>query len=221
MLRVGLTGGVGSGKSAAAAMLSELGAFVSSSDAIGRRLMERGQDVYQRIAEHFGRGVLMDDGTLDRAALARIAFEDGRAEELNAIVHPAVLAEQQRWMTSVGEQDVNAVAVVESALIFETRWSDGTSDAPWRTRFDRIVVITAPVDVRKARYIRRLGGSRTEDAGSDFERRAAAQWSDDRKAGLADDVVRNEGTLEELRSAVERLFERLRQEAIDRAAEAM
>ncbi len=222
MLRVGLTGGLGSGKSTAAAMLGTCGAHVSSSDDIGRSLMQPGQEVFRRIVKHFGRTVLTEEGVLDRAGLARIAFEEGRADELNAIVHPAVIAAQARWMASVASADPWAVAVVESALIFETKWSEDGSPAPWRTRFNRLVVVTAPIEVRRARYIARLCGSMsTLEAAADFDRRAAAQWSDERKSALADFVLENAGTPEQLRSDVERLFAVLKGEAIDRAAEAM
>src|ERR1700712_3993392 len=115
MLRVGLTGGVGSGKSAVADMLGELGARVSRSDEVGRVMMQPGQPVMQAIAAHFGPSVLTDAGTLDRARLAQIAFADGRVEELNALVHPAVIAEQSRWMEAVGIELPSAVAVIESA----------------------------------------------------------------------------------------------------------
>ena len=96
MLRVGLTGGLGSGKSTAARMFAALGAHVLQSDTIGREMMEPGQAVYAAIVDHFGRGVVRPDSRLDRAALAKIAFDDGRVEELNAIVHPAVIARQAR-----------------------------------------------------------------------------------------------------------------------------
>ncbi len=88
MLRVGLTGGLGSGKSTAAKLFAAHGAHVLQSDAIGRELMQPGQAVYAAIVQHFGPGVVLPDGRLDRAALAQIAFAEGRVEELNAIVHP-------------------------------------------------------------------------------------------------------------------------------------
>ncbi len=222
MLRVGLTGGVGSGKSAVAAMLRACGAHVSCSDEIGRALMQPGEEVFARIVQHFGTGVLTSEGELDRAMLARLAFDEGRAEELNGIVHPAVIAAQSRWMSAVAEVDVEAVAVVESALIFETKWNGDGSSMPWRTRFDRIVAVTAPVEVRRARYVERLSGSMAEDAAAgDFTRRSAAQWNDAQRSALADVVIANAGTLQDLCSAVERLYAVLRQESLDRAAEAI
>src|ERR1039458_10340569 len=119
MLRVGLTGGLGSGKSTVAAILRELGAEVIESDALGRALMEPGQPVYAEIVRVFGPEVVNPDGRLNRARLAALAFQGGRLNELNAIVHPAVIAAQRRWMDQVFAHNPAAVAVVESALIFE------------------------------------------------------------------------------------------------------
>jgi dephospho-CoA kinase len=226
MLRVALTGGVGSGKSSAAAMLRGLGAQVSQSDETGRALMQPGQHVFRAIVEHFGPAVLTPGGELDRGALARVAFGDGRVEELNSIVHPAVIAAQARWLEQVAAADPMAVAVVESALVFETKHAADPADpSPWRTRFDRILVVTAPDDLRRQRYIARITGfNPAADAvavAEDFARRAAAQWSDERKAALADFVIRNDGNLEALRTQVEHLFGVLRQESEDRAAKAM
>ena len=119
MLRVGLTGGLGSGKSTVAALLRELGAQVIEADALGRTLMEPGQPVFAAIVEHFGPDVIGPDGRLNRAHLADLAFRHGRLQELNAIVHPPVIEVQARWMNEVFARDRSAVAVIESALIFE------------------------------------------------------------------------------------------------------
>ncbi len=230
MLRVALTGGVGSGKSAVAAMLRDLGAQVSQSDEVGRALMRPGEAVFDAIVKRFGSEVLSAAGSLDRAVLARLAFADGRLEELNAIVHPAVIAAQARWMDSVAAAAPLAVAVVESALVFETRYgSEGQGASggplPWRSRFDRIVVVVSPEPMRRQRYIARLAGSNlvsnTAAASADFDRRAAAQWSDERKEALADFVLRNEESLDDLRDEAQRLYDALRQESADRAIAAM
>ncbi len=120
MLRVGLTGGLGSGKSTVAAMLRELGAEVIESDELGRMLMEPGQAAFNEIVHVFGpRAFLLPDGRLNRARLAELAFRGGRVKELNAIIHPAVIEAQRQWMSRVFERDPAAVAVVVSALIFE------------------------------------------------------------------------------------------------------
>ena len=96
MLRVALTGGLGSGKSTVAAILRDLGTEVMEADTVGRALMTPGQPVYDQIVRTFGPDVVLPDGTLNRRRLAELSFRDGRIDELNAIVHPAVIAEQQR-----------------------------------------------------------------------------------------------------------------------------
>jgi dephospho-CoA kinase len=113
MLRVGLTGGLGSGKSTAARLFAALGAHVLQADAIGRLMMEPGESVYAAILAHFGDSVVAADGTLDRKALARIAFAEGRVEELNAIVHPAVIARQAELSEAIFARDPEAVVIVE------------------------------------------------------------------------------------------------------------
>jgi len=162
MLRVGLTGGLGSGKSTVAGYLRELGAQVIQADALGRALMEPGQQVFDRIVQHFGPEVLTADGRLNRARLAQIAFTDGRVQELNAIVHPATIEAQARWMREVFAHNPAAVAVIESALIFEVvrdaraRGETGTPLADLRQRIDRVIVINAPDDLKIARYVARV-----------------------------------------------------------------
>jgi len=162
MLRVGLTGGLGSGKSTVVSALRALGAEVIEADELGRKLMEPGQPVFSSIVEHFGPEVVGPDGRLNRARLADLAFKRGRVNELNAIVHPAVIAAQQRWMEQVFARNPAAVAVVESALIFEVerdaraRGESETVLADWRRRLDRIVVVTAPDELKIARYVARV-----------------------------------------------------------------
>jgi dephospho-CoA kinase len=162
MLRVGLTGGLGSGKSTVAAMLRELGAEVVEADELGRALMEPGQPVFSKIVRVFGSEVFGPDGNLNRRRLAEMAFQGGRLNELNAIVHPAVIAAQEKWMDQLFARNPTAVAVVESALIFEVerdarlRGESETVLADWRRRIDRIIVVTAPDKLKVARYIARV-----------------------------------------------------------------
>ncbi len=154
MLRVGLTGGLGSGKSTVAGFLRELGAHVIEADALGREMMEPGQPVYIGIVRTFGPDVVGPDGRLNRARLAELAFKGGRLNDLNAIVHPAVIAAQQQWMNNIFARDPAAVAVIESALIFEVvrdaraRGEKEGVLADWRRRIDRIVLVTAPDESR-------------------------------------------------------------------------
>jgi len=215
MLKVGLTGGLGSGKSTVASMLRGLGAHVIEADELGRTLMEPGHAVYDDIVRTFGRSVVTSDGRLDRPRLARLAFENGRLNDLNAIVHPAVIAAQQQWMKDLFARDPGGVAVVESALIFEVERdarARGESEgvlADWRNRFDAIIVLTAPDDVKIARYAARVGpgpGSTADDA----RVRLARQMPDAEKAARADFVIENTGDLAALRQKVEEVWKELK-----------
>jgi dephospho-CoA kinase len=224
MLRVGLTGGLGSGKSTAARMFAALGSHVLQSDAIGRELMEPGQPVYRAIVDHFGSGVVQPDGRLDRAALAKIAFDDGRVEELNAIVHPAVIARQAELSETIFQQDRRAIVMVESALIFETKYgetkygeanhsgSPSAGRARWHNRFDRIILVTAPEEVKIARFVARCGAGeaitaeRREKLEAEARLRLAQQIPDEQKSALCDYVLTNGGPLTELEWQVDQLW---------------
>ncbi len=221
MLRVGLTGGLGSGKSTVAAMLRELGAQVIEADELGRALMEPGLAVYGEIVRVFGAEVVGPDGRLNRPKLAQLAFEGGRLQELNAIVHPAVIAEQRRWMEQVFARDPGAVAVVESALIFEVErdaQARGEANgvlADWRNRFDHIIVLTAPDEVKVARYATRIAasGPALEAALRDARVRLERQVPDAEKAARADFVIENTGDVDGLRAQVDSVWQRLRTES--------
>jgi dephospho-CoA kinase len=221
MLRVGLTGGLGSGKSTVAAELRRLGAQVIEADELGRALMESGQAVYAEIVRVFGPEAVGADGRLNRPRLAQMAFNEGRLDELNAIVHPAVLEEQRRWMRDVFARDPQAVAVVESALIFEVerdakaRGERAGVLADWRSRFDRIIVLTAPDELKIARYVARVCSdpAKREAMTADARVRLARQMPDAEKAARADFVIENTGDLDSLRARVVETWERLRAES--------
>ena len=221
MLRVGLTGGLGSGKSTVAAMLRELGAQVIEADALGREMMEPGHEVYERIVVRFGREVVNPDGRLNRACLADLAFRHGRLQELNAIVHPPVIDAQRRWMDEVFARDPAAVAVLESALIFEVvrdARERGEKDgilADLRRRIDRIIVVKAPDDLKVARYAARVAPN-AEDRSSieaDARHRLSHQVPDAEKAAQADYVLDNSGDIGALRTQVEAVWPRLEDES--------
>ena len=140
MLKVGLTGAIGSGKSSVGKMLAGLGAHVTEADGIARALMQPGQRVYEEVVRSFGREILTADGTIDRKKLADAAFGTPeqpkvRAQELNHIVHPAVGRAQEQWMAEVVRAGAQAIAVVEAALIFE---------AGLQTQFDRHKCVVEP-----------------------------------------------------------------------------
>ncbi len=221
MLRVGLTGGLGSGKSTVAGMLREHGAEVIESDELGRALMEPGQSAFSQIVRVFGDAVVMPDGRLDRNRLAELAFKGGRVKELNAIVHPAVIDAQRQWMDQVFARDPSAVAVVVSALIFEVERdarADGSARRVFtklRDRIDRIILVTAPDDAKIARYVARIapGAINHDVAEADARSRLAHQIPDSEKAPRADYLLENTGDIAALRSQVAELWPRLKQES--------
>ncbi|MGA3032561.1 MAG: dephospho-CoA kinase [Terracidiphilus sp.] len=221
MLRVGLTGGLGSGKSTVAAMLRELGAHVTESDALGRAMMEPGHPVFDEIVRCFGPEVVGPDGHLNRARLAELAFRHGQLQELNSIVHPPVIEAQKRWMDEVVARDPDAIAVVESALIFEVvrdaraRRETDSDLADWRKRIDRIIVVTAPDDLKVARYASRAARPGADRAAieADARERLRHQVPDAEKATQADYVLDNSGDIAALRAQVQALWPRLQAES--------
>lgn len=225
MLRVGLTGGLGSGKSTVARLLASHGAHVLEADEQGRALMQPGQPVFAEIVRAFGPTVVAADGSLNRRRLAEIAFSEGRLQELNAIVHPAVIEAQRQWTHQLFAHNPAAVAVVVSALIFEVerdahaRGENGNLLADWRRRMDRVVVVTAPEDLRIARYIARLGVPPEARAAAEADARAriAHQIPDDLKAARADYVIENAGDEAALAAQVSALWARLQAESNKRA----
>jgi dephospho-CoA kinase len=194
MLKVGLTGGIASGKTVVGEMFVALGAKLIQADLIAHALMQPGEPVYNEVVREFGRGVLNADGTVNRTKLAEMAFGEANApqsqrasriDELNRIVHPVVIRNQEAWMKEMGRQDPHAVAIVEAALILE---------AGAAGRFDRIIVVTCSEQQRVARFAARhkidLDAARREVA-----RRMAAQLPDQEKIKAADFVVDNSGSL--------------------------
>jgi dephospho-CoA kinase len=220
MLRVGLTGGLGSGKSSVAGIFQELGAAVISADQLGRQLMQPGEPVYAEIVKAFGQVVVRSDGSLDRKALAELAFQHNQADALNHIVHPAVIAAEEEWMQRVFAADPKRVAIVESALIFEVeKW--GTAPG-WVKRFDRIILVTVPDEMKIARFVSRMMAndapeSRREALVQDARARMAMQIPDQEKAARCEYVIDNSGSLEETRSRVEEIYRELVQAAQEKA----
>ena len=200
MLKLGLTGGIACGKSTVGAMMVARGAHLLQADQVAHRLMEPGEPVYQEVVRRFGRGILQPDGAIDRARLAEAAFGSGRIQELNHLVHPAVLERQEQWMAEIGVREPGAIVVVEAALILE---------AGARAQFDRLIVVTCRAEQKAARFAERqkldLAAARKE-----VERRAAAQWPDEKKAAAADYVIDNSGSRSETERQVDALFAELK-----------
>jgi len=211
MLKVGLTGGIASGKSVVGEMFAVLGAHVVQADRIAHSLMQPGEPVYNEVVRHFGREVLNPDGSIHRAKLAEMAFgpagpegrRTARVADLNRIVHPAVIRSQDEWMEAISQQDPQGVAIVEAALLLEA----GAGD-----RFDRMIVVTCGVEQRAERFAARqkIG---LEAARKEVARRMAAQLPDEEKIKAADYVIDNSGTLDDTRGQVQSVWQRLGGEA--------
>lgn len=206
MLKVGLTGGIASGKSVVGEMLAELGAHLVQADHIAHALMEPGEPVYNEVVRHFGREILNSDGSVNRGKLAEVAFGPGSSEgspriaDLNRIVHPAVIRSQEEWMHAVSLQDPHGVAVVEAALLIE---------AGAAKRFDRLIVVTCDLEQRAERFARRQKVD-LKTARAEVRRRMAAQLPDEEKIKLADYVIDNSGSLEQTREQVRQVWQKLR-----------
>ncbi len=203
MLAIGLTGGIGSGKSTVSALLAERGAVIIDADRIARQVVEPGGPAYGPLVERFGAGILAADGTVDRAALAAVAFPDPAAlADLNAITHPAVgLVMDERRRAELG---TDHVVVLDIPLL--------RPEHRQLLELDAVVVVDCPPEVALARLVE-LRHMPLADA----EARMAAQPSRQQRLAGADLVVDNSGDLDQLRGEVDRLWEQIRQLATARA----
>jgi len=202
-VRIGLTGGIGSGKSSVARRLAEHGAIVVDADVIARAVVEPGTAGLDAVVEAFGAGLLNSDGTLDRAAMASLVFTDPTKRALlEGIVHPLVAAESARIISAAPE---DAIVVYDIPLLAEFA---GT--ARDRTQeFDVIIVVEAPAELRLDRLVQR--GLTSEDAVA----RIQSQASDEQRREIADVVVINDDSLEVLGAAIDDLWDELTAEDDD------
>jgi dephospho-CoA kinase len=192
-MRVGLTGGVASGKSTVAALLRELGAVVVDSDVLAREVVEPGTPGLAAVVEAFGPAVLTADGTLDRPALGAVVFGDDAARRrLEAILHPLIRARAAELEAAAPK---GTVVVHDIPLLVETGQAD---------RFDAVLVVDVPVETQVERMVRDRGMSR-EDALA----RVAAQADREQRLAAATHVVDNTGTREDLRDRVTEVLEKL------------
>jgi dephospho-CoA kinase len=222
LLRVGLTGSIASGKSTVGEMFVALGAHLIRADEIAHQLMQPGEAVYEEVVRHFGTGILDPDGRVNRPRLAEAAFgpagenagsqpsrsqpsrtQGSRIQELNQIVHPAVMKRQEEWMDEIGHRYPHAIALTEAALILE---------AGAARQFDRLVVVTCRPEQRIERWAQRLKVD-VETARQEVLRRMAAQLPDAQKIKAADYVIDNSRSLEETAKQVRAAFAELDREA--------
>jgi dephospho-CoA kinase len=203
MLRVGLTGGIGCGKSTVAAIMGDLGCHVLNADKMAHVLISPGEPAYEEICRKFGRQVLSPDGSVDRARLAAVVFSDAdQLKALNAIVHPRVLRQLDRELDRLAERDPHGVAVVEAALLIESGYHQ---------RLDRLVLVTCT----PAQQLDRLTNPAFGRAMSreQAEKRIAAQMPLQEKRKLPHDEVDCSGSLDDTKKQVRTLVDNLKQAA--------
>ncbi len=212
MIRVGLTGGIASGKSTVGEMFVALGAHLLQADTVAHQLMQPGEAVYEEVVRHFGTAILDPDGRVNRPRLAEAAFgpsganpasRPSRIQELNQIVHPAVVKRQEEWMDEIGRRYPRSVAMVEAALILE---------AGAAHQFARLVVVTCQPEQRVERWAQRVKVD-LETARQEVMRRMAAQLPDEQKIKAADFVIDNSRSLDQTSKQVQAAFAELKREA--------
>ena len=203
MLRVGLTGGIGCGKSTVAAMMRELGCHILEADALGHQVIAPGGPAYEEVVREFGREILAPDGRIARPSLAAIVFaHPHKLSRLNALVHPPLLAEIDRELARLESADPSGVTVIDAALLIEFNHYN---------KLDRVVVVWCTPEQQLARLTDPAFGRALprEQAQS----RIAAQIDLDQKRELADDVIDCSGTIAETRRQVEALVADLKHRA--------
>ena len=192
MLRVGLTGGIATGKTTVARMFVNLGCHLLDADAVVHTLFTPGEAVHRAVVDAFGDRVLASDSSINRAVLGEIVFNDPVARErLNSLVHPAVIARQKLWLDELETRDPAAIGIVEAALMVEV----GTYK-----NYDKLIVVVCSPDEQRRRLRERAGLSEEQ-----IEARIRSQMPMDEKAKYANFVIDNSGSLEATRDQVARV----------------
>ncbi len=196
MLKVGLTGGIGSGKSTVARYFREKGAYVIDFDNLAHLAEEPGSAAWQGIVDAFGRQVLNEDNTINRIKLGKIVFSDReRREDLNRIVHPAVFVKWREKVDGIRKIRKDAIIIADIPLLIEIGWQD---------RFDVVILVYASAEVQIKRIIKRNGCGRREAMD-----RLNSQMPIDDKIAFADFVIRNEGSFDDTSRLVDETWIKL------------
>jgi dephospho-CoA kinase len=197
MLRVGLTGGIATGKSTVGQMLVQLGCHLIDSDSITHQLFEPGESVHDAVVKEFGARILAPDGTIDRRVLGGIVFRDSLARlKLNSLVHPAVIHRQQDWLKEVESRDPAGIAIVDAALMIEV----GTYK-----NYDKVIVVTCRPEIQKQRLMERSGLKEDE-----IDARIRSQMPMNEKVKYADFVIDNSRDLSDTRRQVVEVHSKLK-----------
>jgi dephospho-CoA kinase len=204
MLKVGLTGGIASGKSTVSRMFEKLGCKVIDSDRITRQLFEPGNPVNAAVAAAFGSRVVASDGSIDRKVLGELVFESRELrEKLNSIVHPAIKLRQAEFLAQAEAVDSHAIGIVEAALMVEV----GTFRS-----YDKLIVVTCPPAIQRERLRDRSGLTPEQ-----IETRIASQMPMEEKVKVADFVIDNSADIDWTHQQVEEVYRRLRAIALTQA----
>ncbi|MDE0587133.1 MAG: dephospho-CoA kinase [Candidatus Marinimicrobia bacterium] len=196
MLKVGLTGGIGSGKSTASRYFESLGAFVLDADEEVKSLITSNETVQYELISEFGTDIIDGTGRVNKKKLARIAFQDeDHQQRLNSVVHPYIFNLIDKEFNRVFNDKKHGVFIVDAALIYETGFD---------AHLDYVIVVTAHLKNRMERALGRETLSREE-----ILKRVGFQWPEEEKVNMADFVVHNDGTEAELQKKIESLIKKL------------
>ncbi|MBS1789550.1 MAG: dephospho-CoA kinase [Acidobacteria bacterium] len=197
MLKVGLTGGIATGKSFVLSVLAELGCDVLDSDRTAREVVEPGQPAFVEIVAYFGSDVIAEDGKLDRAKLGAIVFTDPvKRDKLNSIVHPRIYEAQARWMAEAERRNPQSITIIDAALLIET--------GSYR-RFDKLAVVYCEPEIQLERLMARSNMTREEAMA-----RISSQMPSAEKLKFADFAINTSLGFEDTRRQTELLYEQLR-----------
>ena len=196
MLKVGLTGGIGSGKSELSRFFAKWGAYIFDADKETKIIIDTKENVQKEIIDEFDTNILNAENRIDKKKLARIAFQDeGHQLRLNSIMHPYVFQEIDKQFDNVSSANKHKIFVVDAALIYES----GAD-----THMDFVIVITSLLRFRAERAMGR--GNMTRE---DFMKRVDLQWTDEDKAHMADYIISNNNSLEDLKKDARKIFDQL------------
>lgn len=194
MLKIGLTGGIGSGKSTASIILTKLGSYIFDADTEAKKILANNKEVKKNIVEEFGSDVLDHNGLIDKKKLAKVAFQDEDHQIiLNSIIHPFVFKELDKQFKKISNQNKHASFIVNGALILESGLDQ---------HLDYVVLIASLLKYRIERVLKRGNLSR-----EDILRRIDLQWTDEQKAEMADHTIYNNGTEKELEEEIKEFHE--------------
>ena len=196
MLRVGLTGGIGSGKSTASNFFELFGSFVINADEEAKKILSSNETVQHELISEFGTDIIDVSGKVNKAKLARVAFQDeDHQQRLNSVIHPYIYNSIDDYFNEVLKDGKFDIFIVDGALIFESGYD---------VHMDYIIVVTALLKNRMERALARQTLSREE-----ILKRIELQWPEEEKVNLADFVIHNDGSEEDLKKNVKRLIEKL------------